>query len=539
MSHHIQQDQLSVLGLIASQIYELNERLGLSAGPSSTSATRYLYVPAVSTPTTVRSVDAIPAHLDHRSITDGSSQSMKMALTKLHLLASFYQIYDILNSLAAEVEAVARFVMVAVLIVLRKHLVALLQIIFIRRMMRVLPRALSSMLQDSIRFEDALGRIHNLQYQQFRNWSIFEAMVKCHFEGVPGNGRVLRRQYVLRSPRISQERLVAANWDRQVIPGMTVVMAINVKEYENRSESCPRCSSSNISSWPATGSRCFPCGLVFSRGSTAEKTSVADITKSGTSSGHVKERQNDGRSRSTGSAEATDSNAANSDDESTESEDEIENLKVFKRVNLLQKFELPATANVTDIRGNADDNPELRGRYRKRPDAKRFFRVGRVFALLCNKGTTDMNRGHVEHAEFPTNYTKLNREDSALFRPIVVVVKQCKGHSWCVPINTYSYQREAGKRHTSMHRRDHCPIYMDDTAPRISIEEDSYEYGRSIAVTAAKSGQTLHPISRIDFGVVHRVEWNLKVMNLGMVRKDDIAGFTIEWLCQVNLHTEP
>src|SRR5205085_247322 len=89
---------------------------------------------------------------------------------------------------------------------------------------------------------------------------------KTRFEGVPGYGKILRRQYTLMCPGLHGQRLVAASWSQHVFPGMTVFMAVDVKVPDFRDDSCPKCSHTNTSSHSATGLRCYSCGLVFSKG---------------------------------------------------------------------------------------------------------------------------------------------------------------------------------------------------------------------------------------------------------------------------------
>ena len=49
-----------------------------------------------------------------------------------------------------------------------------------------LSRPLSSPTEDCIRFQDGLGRLQELPYNWFRQWEIFEAMLRCTFKGLPG-----------------------------------------------------------------------------------------------------------------------------------------------------------------------------------------------------------------------------------------------------------------------------------------------------------------------------------------------------------------
>ena len=53
---------------------------------------------------------------------------------------------------------------------------------------------------------------------------------------------------------------------------------------------------------------------------------------------------------------------------------------------------------------------------------------------------------------------------------------------------------------------------------------------KPIAVTASNPEQKLHKMSRLNFGKVYSVEWNVKVMNVGKVNADSMATFVCYWL---------
>jgi hypothetical protein len=66
------------------------------------------------------------------------------------------------------------------------HLFLLCQLLLQR-----LPQIISLVLHDNISFEEALGRVHSLQFQQFKHWATFEASLRCAFETHPGFQRVV------------------------------------------------------------------------------------------------------------------------------------------------------------------------------------------------------------------------------------------------------------------------------------------------------------------------------------------------------------
>jgi hypothetical protein len=187
-----------------------------------------------------------------------------------------------------------------------------------------------------------------------------------------------------------------------------------------------------------------------------------------------------------------------------------------------------------DIRGNGGDYEELDHRYYMRGDAKKFFVVGRVFAMLWHEGVGDKKGGHLSQAEpfrVQRNSKKKGKYNEEVFSHIrrMAVVKVRHGYCWCVPINTYNYQGVAKKGLSSEDRQAHSIIYMDDTKPAIHSTEKGMMFKSPIAVTAANSEQKLHYMSRINFGKVYSVEWNVKVMNVGKVNRDSMFTFEGYW----------
>ena len=184
-----------------------------------------------------------------------------------------------------------------------------------------------------------------------------------------------------------------------------------------------------------------------------------------------------------------------------------------------------ADYSLLDIRGNGEEREELDHRYQKRTDAKRFFAIGRVFAMLFHEGAGDVKGGHLSQA---VPFRKYNQEVYSHIRRMVVV-RERHGYCWCIPINTYNYQGVAKKGLSAQDRKAHCVIYMDNTNPTIDIREKGLITKKSIAVTAAHPDQKLHQMSRLNFGKVYSVEWNVKVMNVGKVNADSMPAFASYW----------
>ena len=94
-------------------------------------------------------------------------------------------------------------------------------------------------------FQDVLGREHELQYDYFRHWHIFAAMLKHTFRGLPGEEYISQNRYYLRRSDIGHRRIRPRTWDTTVFPGTKVQMSIQVPGSQNRM-SCARCGCSRI-----------------------------------------------------------------------------------------------------------------------------------------------------------------------------------------------------------------------------------------------------------------------------------------------------
>ena len=199
-----------------------------------------------------------------------------------------------------------------------------------------------------------------------------------------------------------------------------------------------------------------------------------------------------------------------------------------------------ADAELLDIRGSAGEREELDHRYQRRPnDAKNFFVVGRIFAMLWHEGAGDKKHGHLSQVgpykveKYDKKGFKYNEEVYSHIRRMAVV-KARHGYCWCIPINTYSYQGVAKKGLSDVDRQAHAIIYMEDTKPGISPKEKGMMFKNPIAVTAADPTQKLHVMSRINFGKVYSVEWNVKVMPVGRVNAQSMPSFTGYWHNEAN-----
>ncbi|KAJ5083923.1 hypothetical protein NUU61_008502 [Penicillium alfredii] len=175
------------------------------------------------------------------------------------------------------------------------------------------------------------------------------------------------------------------------------------------------------------------------------------------------------------------------------------------------------------IPASTGEDETLDPRYKRQSDPKRFFRVGRVFAMLWHEnaglhGTILSQRGpplgpHFTRGKYQEPiYSSIRR---------MVVVKEQKGCSWCVPVTTYSGQ---GVAKAGVDRGKHAVIYMQGNRPAVNPGEPRM-IKEPLEVEPARPDQRLDPMSRLNFGKVYTVEHNVKVLPVGKIAEESMARF--------------
>ena len=119
--------------------------------------------------------------------------------------------------------------------------------------------------QDSVHFEDVLGRKRDLAYNSFRHWDVFESMLRCEFEGFPGEEKVRRGDYILMDSQVQGVTIGKEAWQRMVFPGTKIKMSVILETFEVVGGFCPRPNCPGTVDIPAKNPivRCPVCTLVF------------------------------------------------------------------------------------------------------------------------------------------------------------------------------------------------------------------------------------------------------------------------------------
>jgi hypothetical protein len=114
---------------------------------------------------------------------------------------------------------------------------SMLQVIHAR-----IPRSPTYDQVDLFQFEDVLGRTTRLPYTDFGNKKTFNAFLRARFEGVPGEMRVSRGQYLILDANSEKEIISDEEWPRRVFPNSRLVMSIFTRMLARSTKevSCPR-----------------------------------------------------------------------------------------------------------------------------------------------------------------------------------------------------------------------------------------------------------------------------------------------------------
>ncbi|KAK4984135.1 hypothetical protein LTR66_008599 [Elasticomyces elasticus] len=113
-----------------------------------------------------------------------------------------------------------------------------------------------------------------------------------------------------------------------------------------------------------------------------------------------------------------------------------------------------------------------------------------------------------------------------------VVIEPGRGSCTCAPISTYGNQGVAKR---GLKKSEHAVIYSGETEPTPGSDEQPQSpqeqpMGQSIKVTQTDAGDyPMRSKSRINFGKMHTVEYNWKVLDYGQVCMEWEPWLLLQW----------
>ncbi|OJJ47279.1 hypothetical protein ASPZODRAFT_142023 [Penicilliopsis zonata CBS 506.65] len=150
---------------------------------------------------------------------------------------------------------------------------------------------------------------------------------------------------------------------------------------------------------------------------------------------------------------------------------------------------------------------------------RRFFKAGRVFALLWHQNRGQNNNTAGSNTA-PSNFTSYGLYGQPIYSCIrrMVVFKERNGSALC-----FTYSRQGVGKH-GVDPSKHSIIHMEGVSPERGPNEPLMTKD-PIAVVPTKADCKLDKMSRIDFEKIHNVEHNQRVMPIGKISEGSMPKF--------------
>ncbi|TVY38143.1 hypothetical protein LSUB1_G002853 [Lachnellula subtilissima] len=114
---------------------------------------------------------------------------------------------------------------------------------------------------NSILFEDVLGRRKYLPIEFFQHYNVFNTFLRESFTGVPGQRYVLNQQYRLTDSR--NELVDSTTWRKTITNRSKIMMSVMLEKLTEDEVSCPRCWMPESSTQLGAIVQCSSCSLIY------------------------------------------------------------------------------------------------------------------------------------------------------------------------------------------------------------------------------------------------------------------------------------
>ncbi|KAF2803224.1 uncharacterized protein BDZ99DRAFT_526598 [Mytilinidion resinicola] len=168
------------------------------------------------------------------------------------------------------------------------------------------------------------------------------------------------------------------------------------------------------------------------------------------------------------------------------------------------------------IHGTDGEYEQLDPSYTVRQDARTFFRRGRLFSVLFSEGMGETARMQDRDCVTVVKYggkvfTQIRR---------FVVVGEKKGFSYGCPIYTY---KDRATTKPGCRPSEHAVVYYSTLQSPTLLPGETDLVKKPIGVKPSDPNQQpMNTASRIRFGKVYPIDWNVKVKDLGKVIDEDM-----------------
>ena len=128
--------------------------------------------------------------------------------------------------------------------------------------LQTVPVSMTCLLSDNIIVLDALDRRHSLQFEYFRDSTVFRAMLVSRFENCPGFEKIIRGQFTIVDSRVPDQTIALENWSQMIRPRARLAMIIHYSALKISDQHCARCSKLMLEVKPCFWV-CSACGITF------------------------------------------------------------------------------------------------------------------------------------------------------------------------------------------------------------------------------------------------------------------------------------
>lgn len=160
---------------------------------------------------------------------------------------------------------------------------------------------------------------------------------------------------------------------------------------------------------------------------------------------------------------------------------------------------------------------------------RKFFQEGRVLAVILTETAGDNSTTGLDATDYNSSksITTVKYKDNFVYTNVrrFVVVRAKREFCYGIPIFTYN-----GRATTKPGVRpaEHGIIYSVGQAPQLLRGEVGITKP-SIAVEMTKGVRDLQVASRIYYGIMHPIQYNVKVKSIGLVPKEYISALIGNW----------
>lgn len=151
-----------------------------------------------------------------------------------------------------------------------------------------------------------------------------------------------------------------------------------------------------------------------------------------------------------------------------------------------------------------------------------YYTTGKIFAILWHENY-GMSNGHGNGTVITHGPTFTGRFNEPIYSAIrrMVVFSTTGQKSLCFPISTYGNR---GVAKPNVDPDTHAIVYPRGTSP-IREANEPRMIKEPLEVAVESYDETLNPMSRLDFGKIHTVEHNVKVLPIGRITSKSMTRF--------------